>query len=280
MEKRLRTNLFLATAIVALGSLVWISPDGDKQEKTFALFGADEPITRIHVLHTGELQLALQRLQEGWQVLEPVNLPADSFQVDALLDSLRETTSRRYAVVDANLQELGLAKPEWSLDVDGEEIFAGGSTAIGNQRYVMKNGYIYLLSDVLNYRLQRSPWDYISKRVLPDGRLAALSLPDGTRIERDGPAWKIVPEDAGRTSDELQRIVIAWENAAAIRVAPAASVPRDGEVQVEFADGRQLKFGVELRDNELLLSRDAPAVTYVLPNTAAAELFVQTGEAE
>lgn len=280
MEKRLRTNLFLAIAVVALGLLVWFAPGGEKQEKTYALFGVDEPITEIRVLHSGALQFALRQLQDGWQALEPVNLPADSFQVDALLDSLRETTPRRYAVDDANLQELGLANPEWQLEVDGEEISAGGSTATGNQRYVLKDGYIYLLNEVLNYRLQRSPWDYISKRVLPDGSLVGLSLPDGTRIVRDGPAWKIMPEDARRTSDELQRIVTAWENATAIRVTPAASVPRDGEMRVEFANGLKLQFGVELRDNELLLSRDAPAVTYVLPVTAATELSIQPGAAE
>lgn len=277
MEKRLRTNLFLALAVVALGLLVWVAPVNEK--KTFALFGADEALIEIRVLQSGEPRFTLQQ-QDGWQVLEPVNLPADAFQVDALLDSLRQTTSRRYAVEDANLQELGLADPEWKLEVDGEEIFIGGSAATGNQRYVMKGGYIYLLSEVVSYHLQRSPWDYVGKRILPDEKLTALSFPDGMRIERDGPGWDIVPRDERRTSDDLQRVVAAWENATAIRVTPATSVPSDGEIQVKFANGRLLQFGVEFRDNALLLSRDAPAVTYVLPASSAEELFMLRQQTE
>ena len=280
MEKRLRTNLFLAIAVIVLGLLVWFAPDSEKQAKAFALFGEGEAITEIHVLRSGELQLVLQQQDEFWRVREPVNLPADKFQVDSLLDSLRQTTPRRYAAADADLQELGLANPEWTLEINGVEIALGGSAAIGRQRYVMKEGHVYLLSEVLTYQLQRSPWDYVSKRILPDGKLVALSLPNGVRIEREGPAWKIVPEDASRTSDELQRLATAWENATAIRVTPPASVPHDGEVQVNFADGRELQFGVEFREDELLLSRDAPAVTYVLPRASAGELFVQIGEAE
>lgn len=273
MEKRLRTNLLLAIAVAVLGLLVWFAPDGE-QKQTFALFGMDDAVADIRVFRSGALQFALQQQDKEWHLLEPVKLPADAFQADALLESLHQSTPRRYAVEDADLQELGLADPEWHLEVDGEEIFIGGSAAIGNQRYVMKSRHIYLLSEVLTYHLQRSPWDYVSKRVLPEGRLLALSLPDETRVERDGPGWKISPDEESQTSDEIQRVVTAWENATAMRVTPAASVPRDGEVQVVFADGRELQFGVELRDNELLLSRDEPAVTYVLPLASADELFM------
>lgn len=280
VEKRLRTNLLLAIAVAALGLLVWFAPGDEQQEETYALLGADEAVSEIRVLHAAQLQFELRRQQEGWRVIEPVNLPADTFQVDALLALLRQATTRRYAAADADLQQLGLVDPEWTLEIDGEQVLVGGSAAIGNQRYVMKDDFIYLLDEVFSYHLQRSPWDYAGKRILPEGRLVALSLPGGIRVERDGPGWKVVPDDASRTSDELQRVVTAWENATAIRVTPAASVPRDGEVQARFADGRELQFGVELRDNELLLSRDAPAVTYVLPLASADDLFMHVDAIE
>lgn len=277
MNPRLRTNLLLAAVVAMLGVIVWLAPESKKGVPVHALFDANSAITGIEVLDRGKPHLALA-LQEGrWHVAAPFELPADDFQVDALLDSLREPATRRYPADSANLAELGLENPRWTLRVDDVQIRLGDRGVLGNTRYLLKDGFVYLVNDVLSYRLQRAPLDYASRLVVPQEKsIAALWLPDGTHLARTGTTWQLQPDDAAMTTDTLIAIVNAWRNAAALDVQAAHSVPRDGEVQIEFADGSAVQFGIEISDTGLLLTRDNPAITYTLPRDAVGELLQLT----
>lgn len=279
MEKRLRTNLVLAAITLLLVLAVWLTLQQKEAVQGHTLFAPNETISEIEFLQQGETRLALRAAQDGWQVLYPVTLPADAFQVDALLDSLHARTARRYAVEDAELAQLGLVDPEWILKVNDAVIALGATSAVGNQRYVMKDDFIYLLNDTLAYRVQRSPWDYVSRRLLQNTQIVAVTLPSGIRLERRDEKWEVSPDNTHTTSDEIQQLIDAWQRASAVRVAPAASVPRDGEALVELANGDALRFGVERRETDVLLSRDNPAVTYTLSAETADELLVLQNDA-
>ncbi|HEX7047637.1 MAG TPA: DUF4340 domain-containing protein [Gammaproteobacteria bacterium] len=281
MDRRLRTNLVLVAVLAAAALLIIYGPEPGNEPRGVPLIESDEKISRIAVFEgngeTDELRFALERSNETWELVAPVELPAAMFQVDALLGALREPASRRYPMSEADPAALGLAAPQWRVEVDARELRLGDRTALGVQRYVQMGDHVYLVNDLLSYRLQRNPFDYASKNVLPeDEKIQAIQLPSGQRLERSGNSWMIEPEDDSLSTDALQATISAWRNARALRVAPANSVPRDGEVQVEFANGEMLRFGVEIRDDELLLSRADPAVTYILPLAAADELLQVT----
>lgn len=272
MDRRMRTNLLLAAVVLVLGLAIWLVPEPAK-ETGYALLDP-ETISEITVRQNGETHLRLSRDGEDWRIVEPFALPADPFQLDALLATLGETASGRYSIGEANLAELGLEDPEWTVQVDEKTLQLGGRTAIGNRRYIRAGETIYLVNDVLGFRLKRPALDYASRRVLPErARITAIELPDGARIERMKSGWTIKPGDAGVSADALQSLVDAWRRATAMNVAAANSVPRDGTVVVEFADGKVLRFGVELTDDELKLTRDEPAVTYTLPASEAGALL-------
>src|SRR5690606_7794616 len=92
------------------------------------LFGADEKIESIEVLNGEEVRFALRTAADGeWQLAHPVELPADGYPVEALLDVLRAPNARHYPVADANLAELGLEDPEWRLRVNEVELAIGGT---------------------------------------------------------------------------------------------------------------------------------------------------------
>lgn len=274
MDRRLRTNLLLIGAIAVLGTFIWLAPEPAPGGPTFALFDADESITRIEVREQGELRLALQSHGDGWKVEAPFQLPADDFQMNALLDSLHQPATRRYAIDGVKLADLGLDEPRFRLHVNDSEVLVGDRTALGNDRYLLKDGFVYLVSDVLSYRLQRNPLDYASKRVLPEeAEIRSITLPAGMRVAKAGVGWELHPDDSAITTDVLQALIGAWRSATAMQVTAANSVPRGGEVLIELADGTELRFGVEMRETELLLTRADPAVTYSLPLDAADELL-------
>lgn len=281
MDRRLRTNLVLVAVLTAAALLIIYGPDPGSEPRGVPLIESDEKISRIAVFEsnggTDELHFSLERNNESWKLVAPVELPAAMFQVDALLGALREPASRRYLMSEADPAALGLASPQWRVEVDARELLLGDRTALGVQRYVQMGDHVYLVNDLLSYRLQRNPFDYASKKILPeDASIQAIQLPSGQRLEKTGNNWSISPENDALSTDTLQATASAWRNARALRVAPANSVPRDGEVQVEFANGETLRFGVEIRDDELLLSRADPAVTYILPLAAADELLQVT----
>lgn len=280
MDSRLRTNLGLVAVLVVAGLVIAYGPETEKEPQGVPLFNSGEKFSRIAVYENDDLRFALERAGEAWRLVAPVELPAARFHVDSLLDALHAPASRRYPLDETDPAALGLAAPEWRVEVDGQRLLLGDSTALGRQRYLQMGDHVYLVNEMLVYQLKRDPFDYADKRLLPllSGALdiRSVELPSGQVIERAGNGWTVTPADGELSGDALQATVSAWENARALRVTPASSVPRDGEVTITFANGGMLRFGVEIRGDELLLSRAEPAVTYVLPITAAADLLQVT----
>lgn len=273
MEKRLRTNLVLVAAVIALGLFIRFAPDPQDVPQARLFDAADEP-SPIEVFHAGELHFRLQADGGNWNVVAPFELPADEFQVNALLDALRKPVARRYPVEELEPAAAGLAGAEWTMRIAGAELALGGRTAVDNLRYLRKDRHVYLVPETLVFRLQRSPYDYVGKRLLPeDVEMRGIRLPSGQRIGKSGSGWQITPENESVSADDLQGLVDAWKNATAMKVGAAHSVPRGGEAVIEFEDGEILRFGVERRDDALLLSRADPAVTYTLPAHAADRLL-------
>lgn len=286
MDRRMRTNLVLAAVVAALGLFLWLGPEPETEKPGVPLIGSDETVERLAVLENGEQRFALERTGDAWRLVAPFELPADDFQVEAFVDALGAETVRDYSIDEADLAELGLAEPRWTVDVNGTELRVGNRAALGNNRYVQKGNRVYLVSDVLSYRLQRDALDYASRKPLPeDVAIAAIELPNGRRVEKADAGWALLPEDESVSADALQGLVDAWRNARAMNLTQADSVPRDGEVLIEFVDGGELRFGVEMTDSGLKLTRDEPAVTYAFPRSAADDMLQlvaknETGEDE
>ena len=271
MDRRLRTNVLLALAVTALALAIWLAPEPEAP----ATFRPVDPATidAVHVRRGNEPHLSLQKRDGAWWVVAPFELPAEPFQVDALLASLGEPAGTRYPVESADLAELGLENPKWTVDAGDVQLQLGGRAAVGNRRYLRAGDFVYLVNDVLSYRLQRPALDYAARRLLPPAAIASIALPNGTRLEKADGQWSVSPEKPDVSADELQALVNGWRNAIATSVTHADSVPRQGDVEIGFEDGSTLRLGVELTDSDLKLTRDRPAVTYTLPASESRRLL-------
>ena len=68
----------------------------------------------------GTNKLALQRDGQGWQLTEPVNMPADDAAVSRFLDNLSGTRAKRFVTdVTTELQQFGLATPITTVTLTG-----------------------------------------------------------------------------------------------------------------------------------------------------------------
>lgn len=275
MDRRMRTNLVLLAILVLLGLVVWLAPEPRDDNQGEPLFAENEEFSRIEVLEHGETRLVLERDGDRWLLREPFALDADDFQVNALLSSLRQPIERSYALEEVDLEELELAEPRWTLKIDDETITLGGRAPLGNSRYLRKGERVHLASDILSFRLGRDPFDYASRRLLPEGvAMTYIELPAGERIERGEQGWQLVPENDAVSADAIQQLANAWRNASAIDIRPPAAEKPEGEsVRIGLEDGSEIRFFVHMNDKDFVLLREQPPLAYEMLRDDARRLL-------
>lgn len=274
MDKRMRTNLLLLIAVIVVALFIWLMPEPLDDSTGVALFAPDVEFSRLEALRDGETRFVLERSGPAWKMVVPVRAAADDFQVQSLLANLRQRAERAYPVAEVDLEQAGLVDAEWSLRVDDHLLQFGARTALGNNRYVQKGDQVYLLSDVMTYRLQREPMDYVSKRLLADGReIVAIRLPAGQQIERQNFSWRLQPENDAVSADAVQDLADAWQHATAMRLQSVATVPEGERVIVEHADGETSEFVIGLTEANFYLTRSEPPLRYELPRGEARRLL-------
>lgn len=274
MDKRMRTNLLLAVAVVALALVIWLAPEPGGEEPGITMFSTGTEFSRIEVRENGDARLVLERQGDDWRLVFPREVEADEFQVDSLLTTLQQPAERRYPVADADLEQLGLAAPQWTVVINDAELVIGGRTAVGNHRYVRKGEHVYLLNDTISYRLQREPLDYASKKLLPVNRqVVSIELPAGQKLRKTESGWQLVPENPAVSADDIQKLVNAWRTATAMRVKAVEETPAGEKVIVGFDQGDSAEFVAVINDSSFALILADRNLRYELPRDEARRLL-------
>lgn len=106
--------------------------------------------------------VSLERRNGTWWVTHPVERPASTTPVRALLRILEEPEPEaRFSAADSDLAAYGLETPTAVLEINGERWHFGDRHPLGAQRYVLYRGQIMLLPD--NYApLVRAPWQQLT----------------------------------------------------------------------------------------------------------------------
>ena len=93
----------------------------------------------------GTNKLALQNNGQGWQLTEPVNMPADDAAVNRFLDDLTGTRAKRFvADVTTELQQFGLTTPTAIVTLTGTgtnvlaQLLIGSVDASNEVRFVKR----------------------------------------------------------------------------------------------------------------------------------------------
>lgn len=274
MDKRMRTNLLLAATVIALGLVIWLAPGPDNEKPGIELFPAGTTFSRIELRHNETVHLVLERLGDDWRLVYPREVDADEHRVESLVSALQQPAERRYAVVEADLEQLDLVAPQWTVMIDDAELAVGGRTAIGNQRYVRKGEYVYLVNDTISYRLQRQPLDYASNKLLPINRqLIGIELPTGPKVQNTESGWQLVPENPAVSADDVHKLLKAWETATAIRVKPVEAAPAGERVVIQFDQGDSIELVVDIDASSLALIRADIGLRYELARDEARRLL-------
>ncbi|HET6725534.1 MAG TPA: DUF4340 domain-containing protein [Gammaproteobacteria bacterium] len=283
MKRRWWLNVGLAIVLAGLALLAWFQP-GVKHEKAKDTITEIAPgaVNSIRIAQPNEKTAAFKYMDGRWQMLEPVAAPADAATIKNWLTSAHETASRSYPVKTLDLAQLGLKPPKLTLTLNDQTLAFGASNPISHQRYIRHGDTVYLVNDMLFYQLQGDPLSFVSKRLLPkDATIVALTLPDVALRQSDNGKWQLTPPKPKVDSDQIQKLIDAWQRSQAFNVKSIDPTKSTGEIVVQLR-GRTapVHFQILQNDSLLVLARPKLGVEYQLPANRRDNLLKLTPQAK
>jgi hypothetical protein len=214
--------LFLVAA--ALAAFVYFYEIGGEDERREAeeaqkrvVIGIEaEDVESIALTTTDEVAVAVQRGEAGWQVVEPLAYPADSFALDAMAAAIAQLAGGTPIEDAQGLEVYGLddVGREVRFHVAGEEraLRLGDKTPLGANSYaiVVGSDAIFTVPSAGLDVFTKAFDDLREKKLLDFDREAvehiAVSWPDGgvvlQRSDSGSPRWHVVQPVAGPGDDE------------------------------------------------------------------------------
>ncbi|MBK1722064.1 DUF4340 domain-containing protein [Thiocystis violacea] len=252
MKLRWLINLALLIGVLGLALLMREEITRARSIPELTDLVADD-VYQVRIARQGEPTIVLNHDLLGWRMHEPMQLDADTEQVEKLLGILKTPVLRSVPEASAALDELELAPARLTLQVDTVELRFGGIDPLGQSRYVASDGLVHLISDRFYHLLIAPPIDYVSRKLLPRDFNPIFGRLGG------------VPLDAGS--------VTALNETVAERIEPLAEALNGSPAELKMGDGSRLSFVVS--DDHRRWARLDQRLLYVL--TDGPELALDPG---
>ena len=204
-----KTTILLAVIFAALTAYIyryeWEPVETESNPDREAIFELEaEKIQSIEIRRQeGEHLKLARRSEDAWQLVAPVDAPADSAASDSLAESIASLQSERLiSEGEANLADFGLDAPEFELEVVLEDVEKPASLHIGDETPIGSNLYarladgekIFVIASSKEYSLNKNAWD------LRDKSLFGFKRNDVEKVILKQPHQEIVLAKAGEDS--------------------------------------------------------------------------------
>lgn len=275
MSHRALLNIGLLVLLLALGLIAFYEPglEGPPQAETLTALSPQD-IKRIRIERQGADAIVLERKDKQWWMVKPLTVAANTVRIEGLLRVLKARSLNRYGTAALDLTRLGLDPPKARLIVDGTTIDFGITEPLNHRRYVLAGGDVHLIEDTAYYYLTGGYTGFVSNALLEkDQRPVAIRLPDRSLTLRDG-SWHAEPQPPGDSADAAVLLAEAWRHAQAIEIRPYKSEGKGPFVTITLKGVKTpLRFEIVAREPDLRLGRPDLGIEYLLPPSAAADLF-------
>ena len=152
MNRRTRTNLRIAVALVGLLALaVWTYRGVDRVGAP--LLADPSAVTAVEIRDADGARVAFARTDDGWRMTAPDDRAVDAQRVDGIVNGFAIAPRRSYAADAVTLSDLGLEPPRWTVTLDTEEFRLGDAHPVSGLRYILHDGEIHLVDDLVTFRL-------------------------------------------------------------------------------------------------------------------------------
>lgn len=227
----------LAASLLAFIVLVerhWRPPEPGAQLVLGGFSAGD--VTSVQVRPAGQLEIRVERSNGVWQIVRPLQYPADGGRVEGLLRALEQLQAQAF-ITGAELRQVtnadaafGFDMPQVSLSLQSaawrRQVLLGARTAPGDQVYVQVVGAegVYVVGAELLEHLPRSADDWRQTVLVPAGepafdRIRVTNSNGAFELRRDGgqARWRLVEPLQARA--DPARVTAALEALQRLRVA-------------------------------------------------------------
>jgi hypothetical protein len=283
MKSSYLTNLILLAIVLAL---LWLSQreESDTQPAAQLSTLTVDAVNQIQIERPGKPAITLQKQQQSWALTAPFSAQANQTRVNLLLSLLSAPLHGQFQPMDESaLTQFGLSQPEVLLSMNEQQFAFGGTEPIGENRYVLHQGMVYLIQDDVTPLLTASAGSFVDNRLIAEQQqLAQLQLPvkpdSAERItlsQSDG-QWR--SENTDLSSDKLKALVDSWQHAYAMQVRdiPAEELSSLPEAQVQLwfqNDPTPVDFIIQTNAQTLQLISPALQLQYDFPLAVQSQLL-------
>lgn len=284
MSTRTLLNLALAVLMLLLGTVVWLRPglEPDVAPATITTL-TPEQVSTINITRLQGEPLGFRKRDDTWFIDDDPAIPADAFQVHAILALLQAASIRSYPVEAIDLSGPGLDPPQASIMFNGTRIAIGDVEPINNLRYVRTDTTIHLVEDRYQHLLNAGYNNFVRRRLLPaDAQITALQLPGLTLQQQDGVNWRMEPDNPDVSADAIDTLIANWLRASALYVRRFEGGEYDSTVSLTLRGyAEPVAFTMVAREPDLILGRPEWGIQYHLtPDVGAGLLSLSAQRAE
>lgn len=272
MYKNNILNLVLFIVVISLASVIYFSEEESTELDRLTSINVDA-ITTITIRHN-QNSTAITKQQDGhWQITQPVDIAANDFRINSLLELLNAPVHNRYSIDDIKLGNIGLDKPATTIKLDELDIAFGIVNPATSLRYLRLGDSVYTIEDVYYPLLSSHFGTLVSLKPLPDNsRVEKLILANQTISRDDRGLWK---SNIDISADNINKTIDHWQNGQAFGVHSYLEREQLGEVFVYLEDREQpISFLITDTDPWLILARPEIGLEYHLEIEAYGNLIV------
>jgi len=284
MATRGLLNLVLVVLALVMGLIIYFEPGlepADIPQPLTTLLVADDA-SGIHIERVKYDPVSFIKRNGRWYlVTEKQELPASTFQLQALLRLLETSSSSHYAADTVDLAALGLDPPQATVTIDDVAILFGNTAPLDGKRYLQIDATVHLIEDRYQHLINAGWTNFVERKLLPtDKSISRLQLPDMALTFTDKDQWQLSPGKPGVSADAIQQLLDHWDKVSALYARRYDGRTSDEIITLEFSDSPEpLTFMVIAHSPELVLARPDWGIQYHLTHDAE-ETLLTLGEPE
>ena len=282
MATRGLLNLVLVALALVMGLIIYYEPGLEPadipQPLTTTLAAGDA--SRIHLERVKYDPVSFIKRNGRWYlVTEKQELPASTFQLQALLRLLETSSSSQYAADTVDLAALGLDPPQATVTIDDVAILFGNTAPLDGKRYLQIDATVHLIEDRYQHLINAGWTNFVERKLLPaDKSIRMLQLPDMTLTLTDKDQWQLLPDKPGVSADAIQQLLDHWDKVSALYARRYDGRTSDEIITLEFSDSPEtLTFMVIAHSPELVLARPDWGIQYHLSSDVEETLLTLSG---
>ncbi|MFC1750024.1 hypothetical protein ACFL2V_14585 [Pseudomonadota bacterium] len=281
MISRNGLNIVLLLVVAGLALLVYLQSNKELEGEPVTLLASVDTaaLNELRLERAGGEAISFRRMGEQW-VMPEHSLPpaspviANKFRVERLLSWFSLQMAAHYDATGLELSKYGLHEPRARLIAGDVAIAFGSIDPLRPRRYVLVGGIIHLAPDNDSSALF-APWtDFVSPRLLPEGkRIISMIIPGLGTLQRGDKGWLYSGDDAPQSADVMQALVDRWGSAQAFDVEHIEGLKGEGTLKINFDDSSSpLTFHVVHNQEVVLLVNPESQIAYQVSNEQAQRL--------